>query len=40
MIKKTLRASVILVFMSLVGYSAFVPANAGTGYGVDEIRAP
>jgi hypothetical protein len=40
MIKHALRASAIVLFMAFVGYSAFVPANAGTGYGVDEIRAP
>jgi hypothetical protein len=40
MIKNTLRASMILAFMSFVAYDAFAPANAGTGYGVDELRAP
>jgi hypothetical protein len=39
MLKNALRAFVFVAFASLVAYSAFVPAHAGTGYGVDEIES-
>jgi hypothetical protein len=37
MMKNALRAFAVVVFTSLAIYSAFVPASAGTGYGVDEV---
>jgi hypothetical protein len=37
MIKNSLRVLAFLVFASFAAYSAFVPAHAGSGYGVDEV---
>jgi hypothetical protein len=37
MIRNSLRVVAFLVFASFAAYSAFVPAHAGSGYGVDEI---
>jgi hypothetical protein len=37
MFRNSLRAIAFLLFASLAAYSAFVPAHAGSGYGVDEI---
>jgi hypothetical protein len=37
MFRNALRAIALLIFASLAAYSAFVPAHAGSGYGVDEI---
>ena len=37
MIRNSLRVLAFLVFASLAAYSAFVPAHAGSGYGVDEV---
>jgi hypothetical protein len=39
MIRNALRAVVVLAFASFAAYSAFVPANAGTGYGVDDVAS-
>jgi len=37
MIRNSLRVLAFVAFASLAAYSAFVPAHAGSGYGVDEI---
>ena len=37
MIRNSVRVLAFVVFASLAAYSAFVPAHAGSGYGVDEI---
>jgi hypothetical protein len=39
MFKNSLRVVALLIFASLAAYSAFVPAHAGSGYGVDEIAS-
>jgi hypothetical protein len=38
-IKNSLRILAFLAFASFAAYSAFVPAHAGSGYGVDEVVA-
>lgn len=37
MFRNSLGAIALLIFASLAAYVAFVPAHAGSGYGVDEI---
>ena len=39
MVKNTLRAVAFVIFASFAAYSAFAPAHAGSGYGVDEMVA-
>jgi hypothetical protein len=39
MIKNAIRTIAVLVFTSFAAYSAFAPAHAWSGYGVDEIAA-
>jgi hypothetical protein len=36
-IRNGLRIFAFLLFASFAAYSAFVPAHAGSGYGVDEV---
>jgi hypothetical protein len=37
MIKNMFRALGALMFVAFAAYSAFTPAHAGSGYGVDEM---
>jgi hypothetical protein len=39
MFKNSLRVFAALLFAAFAAYSAFQPAHAGSGYGVDEIAA-
>jgi len=39
MIRNCLRIVAFLLFASFAAYSAFVPAHAGSGYGVDELAS-
>jgi hypothetical protein len=38
MIKNLFRALGVVFFMAFAAYSAFSPAHAGSGYGVDEMN--
>jgi hypothetical protein len=37
MFRNSLRLLAVLLFAGFAAYSAFVPAHAGSGYGVDEV---
>jgi hypothetical protein len=37
MLKNSVRVLAALLFTAFAAYSAFAPAHAGSGYGVDEI---
>jgi hypothetical protein len=39
MMKNMFRALGALLFVAFAAYSAFSPAHAGSGYGVDEVTA-
>jgi hypothetical protein len=39
MVKNMFRAFGVLLFTAFAAYSAFTPAHAGSGYGVDEMSA-